>query len=375
MLKKTSEYQDSLALQKDEGTLQDKLISIHEVITATFSFVDRISVAVYEQETDLLKIFMASCYGETPLNHHEVMLNDLPLLMSVMNKGKASVIDDVDIFSKDNNIHILQMAELRYVASYVMPVYKNAEFFGFIIFNSGQPNVFEENALHQMDLFGHMISLMVMNELTVAYAGNKKLTDSHVMDLETGSYIDRMSRYAQLIAGQLAEQYSLADDYIKHIGLFSPLHDIGKGEIPDSILQKKGKLTVQEFELVKTHASKGRDMVDQLLNNFSRDSFRHASILRNIAQYHHEFMNGSGYPHGLKGDEIPLEARIVAVADIFDALTSERSYRKAWSNDVAFAMLKDMAGGQLDEDCVTGLISNVESIENIQETHSENHLG
>ena len=375
MLKKTPDYQNSLAVQKNEGTLQDKLISIHEVITTTFSFVDRIAVAVYEQKTDLLKVFMASCYDDNLLNHHEIKLDDLPLLKHVLNKGKACVVKDTDIFSKDENIHILQMADLRYAASYIMPVYQNSTFFGFIIFNSGQADVFEENTLHQMDLFGHMISLMVMNELTVAYTANSRQGEVEKGGPDTGSYIDRMSRYARLIANQLAEKYSLNDDYIEHIGLFSSLHDIGKGGLPDSLLLKQDSLTSDEFNLMKTHANRGREMVDQLLQNFAKDGFRHASVLRNIAEYHHEFMNGSGYPHGLKGEDIPLEARIVAVADIFDALTSARPYRKAWSNEDAFTILKDMSGSRLDVDCVNAMLTNLRSVERIQKFYREDILG
>ena len=242
MLNKSSEFQDNMAVQNNEGTLQDKLTSIHEVITTTFSFVDRISVAVYEPETDLLKIFMASCYGENPLSYNEAQLKDIPLLEKVMHKGKACVAKDLDIFSQDKKIHVLQMAELRYAASYIVPVYQHSKFFGFILFNSGQADVFEETTLHQMDLFGHMISLMVMNELSEVYSLRKRTKssdDNTCNDVpETGSHVDRMSRYARLIAQTLADQYhyDLHSEYIDMVGLFSPLHDLGKSAIADEIL-------------------------------------------------------------------------------------------------------------------------------------------
>lgn len=98
----------------------------------------------------------------------------------------------------------------------------------------------------------------------------------------------------------------------------------------------------------------------------------HANILRNIAAYHHETINGTGYPEGRSGDDIPLEARIVAVADIFDALTSERPYKKAWSNDDAFEALAEMAGEKLDQDCVDALLSHREEIEKIQRQFKDN---
>jgi len=379
MLKKFAEYQNNLAAQENEGTLQDKLTSIHEVITSTFAFVDRIAVAVYENDKELLKIFIASCYAETPLSHYETAMKDAPLLQEIKNKGKARVINDLDLFSPDNKVHKLQMSGLRYPASYIMPVYLHGDFFGFILFNSGLPDAFEENTLHQMDLFGHMISLMIMDELMATHSLNlmaqKKGKFVQQGDPATGSYIDRVSRYARIIAERLADKYDLNDDYIEQVALFSSLHDIGKSGIPDSILLKPGVLSEDEFELMKTHANKGRDMVDQLLQQFGADCLRHASVLRNIAQYHHEYMDGTGYPKGLKGEEIPLEARIVAVADIFDALTSARPYKEACSNDRAFSILREMAGNELDSDCVNALTSETRTVENIQLFYSEDRLG
>ena len=124
-----------------------------------------------------------------------------------------------------------------------------------------------------------------------------------------------------------------------------------------------------------THARKGREIIDDLISNFGLDHFDYVSVLRNIAEYHHEAINGTGYPEGKKGTHIPLEARIVAVADVFDALTSDRPYKKAWSNDEAFAMLKKMAGEKLDRDCVDAIINSRKEVEEIQEQFKEDKFG
>jgi HD-GYP domain-containing protein (c-di-GMP phosphodiesterase class II) len=99
------------------------------------------------------------------------------------------------------------------------------------------------------------------------------------------------------------------------------------------------------------------------------------NILRNIAEHHHETMNGKGYPAGLKGSDIPLEARIVAVADVFDALTSRRPYKDAWTNDEAFAMLRRLAGESLDAECVEALVEGREEVERIQKEFAEDRVG
>ena len=157
--------------------------------------------------------------------------------------------------------------------------------------------------------------------------------------------------------------------------MFSPLHDIGKIAIPDRILLKPGRLTDDEMSIMRTHPLRGQEMITDLLANFGLENTEHVDMLRNIAVYHHEAVNGGGYPEGRSGDEIPLEARIVAVADVFDALTSRRPYKEAWDNDRAFETLSKMAGEQLDRDCVDALLSQREAIEVIQQQFRENIYG
>jgi HD-GYP domain-containing protein (c-di-GMP phosphodiesterase class II) len=198
---------------------------------------------------------------------------------------------------------------------------------------------------------------------------------THTRDPETGSHLDRMSRYARLIASQLAPAYRLDDQYIEHVFMFAPLHDIGKIAIPDHILRKPGRLDKKEWRVMQTHVSRGREMIDELLDNFALNGLEHVDVLRNIAQYHHEAVDGSGYPQGLRGDQIPLEARIVAVADVFDALTSRRPYKDAWSNDAAFDMLRQLAGETLDAACVEALMAQRRAVEEIQQQFSEDPLG
>ena len=152
------------------------------------------------------------------------------------------------------------------------------------------------------------------------------------------------------------------------------MHDVGKIGIPDNILRKPSKLDPAEFDVMKTHPEKGREIIDSVLEDFSLGTFGHANILRNIAEYHHEAIDGSGYPKGLKGDEIPIEARISAVADVFDALTSRRAYKAPWSNEEAFGMLRSLADSKLDRDCVEALINHADKVAEIQQRFRDNEL-
>jgi HD-GYP domain-containing protein (c-di-GMP phosphodiesterase class II) len=369
-------HQDVLKELNKNITLSEKLESIHKVLKGRFPFIDRIAVAVYDAKTDLLKTFSHSSGPQAPLVRYEAKMGESQSLTEILESGMPRVINDLTVFGPPEREHTQRIAAQGYVSSYTMPMYVNGAFFGFVFFNSREKNSLEPEVLHYLDVFGHLVSLTIINDLMtirtmLATVKAARDISSH-RDMETGAHLDRMSHYARLIAKELAEPYHLDDEFIEHIFLFAPLHDIGKIGVPDTILRKPAKLTEEEFELMKSHTQKGRQMIDTMLKDFGLDTFQHIEVMRNIAEYHHETLDGQGYPHGMKDGEIPLESRIIAVADIFDALTSHRPYKTAWSNEEAFAMLRQLAGMQLDRDCVNALIKNAGRVEEIQKRFREN---
>ena len=372
-------HKDILESLNKNITLKEKLACTHEAIKQYFSFLARIAITIYDPATTLLKSYIDSSDHPGPWQHCEAHLEQLPSLKEVLDKGSPRVINNMVTFENKEHGYFKRLGREGYAASYTMPFFDNGVFSGFIFFNSDRTDVFTDDVLHELDIIGHMISLLVINEMEAVHALTAAVKTSehitHVRDTETGSHLDRMSRYSRLIAVRLADKYNLDDSYIEHILSFSTLHDIGKVGIPDSILLKPGKLTREETEMMRTHARRGREIIDDLISNFGLGHFDYVSVLRNIAEYHHEAINGSGYPDGKKGIQIPLEARIVAVADVFDALTSDRSYKKAWSNDKAFAMLRKMAGEKLDRDCVDAIISSRREVEEVQDQFKEDKFG
>ncbi len=372
-------HHDNLQNLALKGTLQEKLKTTHESIQDLFPFIARISIAIYDPETKLLKTFIHSSGNDNPLQNYQSLLDDAPSLKEILSKQQPRVINDLFSYEAGEREHTQKIKAQGYGGSYTMPMYNEGVFIGFLFFNSDTTHVFSESVLKQLDIYGHMISLLVINDfsniatLSAAIKTTGKLT--HLRDPETGSHLDRMSRYSRIIAKALADKYTLDDTYIEHLFMFAPLHDIGKIGIPDHILLKPGRLDEEELEIMKTHSRKGREMIDDLLKNFGLVNFGHVDILRNIAECHHEAVNGSGYPKGIKGNQIPLEGRIVAVADVFDALTSERSYKKAWSNEDAVEMLKKLAGEKLDRDCVNALIDNLDKVIEVQEQFKEDTYG
>lgn len=373
------EHHDTLQDLTRKSSLHDKLKATHSSINETFPFIARIAIAIYDPETKILKTFLHSSDIDNPLNHYQSLLINAPSLKNIFDRGVPRVVNDLDEFEEGDHEHTQKIQHQGYAASYTMPMYNQGIFIGFLFFNSDKKNVFTENILRQLDLYGHMISLLIINEsssaqtLTAAIKTTGNL--SHLRDPETGTHLNRMSRYSRIIANALADKYDLNDNYIEHIFMFAPLHDIGKIAIPDNILLKSGKLNKEEWDVMKKHSAKGCEIIDDLLTDFGLRNLEYVDVLRNIAQYHHEAINGTGYPMGIKGDEIPLEARIVAVADVFDALTSARTYKEAWSNEKAIKMLKELAGEVLDKYCVDALLQNMDQVLEIQKHFTEDTYG
>lgn len=175
-----------------------------------------------------------------------------------------------------------------------------------------------------------------------------KLAESR--DLETGLHLERVRSYSQLLARELKGvpecEQEINQDFIRSIYETSPLHDIGKVAIPDSVLLKPGKLTEAEFEVMKTHTIHGGQTLAAAMAEFPNAEY--LKMAHDIALHHHEWYDGQGYPHGLAGSEIPLCARIVALADVYDAMTSKRVYKDAASHDEATHLIEQRSGSQFD---------------------------
>jgi putative two-component system response regulator len=201
---------------------------------------------------------------------------------------------------------------------------------------------------------GERLLAMETRDLTIFSLA--KLAESR--DPDTGAHLERIREYCRLLADQLSREHhfrALIDgDYIQMIYLTSPLHDVGKVGIPDCVLLKPGKLTDDEFDIMKQHTVLGGQTLDATVRAYPDAPF--LQMARDIAWTHHEKYNGQGYPRGLCGTEIPLCGRIVAVADVYDALTTKRVYKEAYSHEMAFSIIRDGRGNHFDPDVVDAFI-------------------
>jgi putative two-component system response regulator len=202
-----------------------------------------------------------------------------------------------------------------------------------------------------------------------------KLAESR--DPETGAHLERIQNFSRVLAQQLAgmEKYRnyVSAEFIRLVYSTSPLHDIGKVGIPDSVLLKPARLTDEEWAIMKAHATIGAETLDAALVKFPRTAF--LQMARDIAAYHHERYDGAGYPKGLKGDQIPLAARIVALADVYDALTSKRVYREAFTHHLAKNMILEDKGSHFDPDIVDAFVECQAEFKAIHNRFSETGAG
>ncbi len=191
----------------------------------------------------------------------------------------------------------------------------------------------------------------------VAIFSLAKLAESR--DPETGAHLERVQSYCRALAQQLAASGQFTDEidpeYVRLLYGTSPLHDIGKVGIPDAVLLKPGRLSDREFDIMKTHTTIGADTLDAALRRFPKTKF--LRMARDIALTHHEHFDGSGYPGGLAGQAIPLCGRIVALADVYDALTSKRVYKEAFAHDVARNIIEKETGSHFDPAIVAAFLA------------------
>ncbi|MEI5637829.1 MULTISPECIES: response regulator [unclassified Pseudoalteromonas] len=197
------------------------------------------------------------------------------------------------------------------------------------------------------------LSLVSAAELKKAYVElmQRLAQAAEYKDNETGQHIARMSRYCYV----LAKAYGLSEEYAEDLMLAAPMHDIGKVGIADSILLKPGRLDAQEYEIMKQHAELGANILAGSESKLVRLAYL-------MAMEHHEKYDGSGYPKGLQGEEISIEGRICALADVFDALTSKRPYKEAWPIEKAMAFIQSQSGLHFDPKLVALLAENLPEI-------------
>lgn len=356
--------------------LGQRLQHLHGQLLELVPSVDRIACVLYDPHDDLLKTFVNSTRSGEAISGYEFRLAESNSLSRLAASGQERVLDDIPAAIEGNSLHSIWLLKEGYRSSLTVPLYDRGAFIGFVFYDSRQPAVFTAAVQRNLAVFSTLINMTISNELnlvrSITTSAQVAREFANLRDFETGGHLERMAHYARLIARELQASHGLSDEYIEHLYLFAPLHDIGKIGIPDSVLLKPGQLDAEERQLMQTHVQKGVDVLERLIGEFGLEDLPDSAVMRNVVAGHHECLDGSGYPLGLAGDAVPLEARIIAVADVLDALISHRPYKEPWSIEAAIAELERLvACGKFDRDCVAAIKRQRQAVLAIRDRFSD----
>lgn len=272
-------------------------------------------------------------------------------LGNVLKNGTARVINDLEAYLEGKPLRTYNrfLLEEGVKSSITFPLLNNGVPVGILFFSSSCKNVYTAGHVRFLQILAGSLMLSlersILLEDMVLSSSLALATLAEERDQETGDHLSRIKRYSRRLSELLFQKKkynSILDfKYIGDIERFSPLHDIGKVAIRDHILLKPGPLTPQEYAVMQTHTVYGANVLrlaDERLKFWGRSMYQMGI---EIAESHHEKWDGSGYPHGMKGEEIPLSSRIVAICDVFDALTSPRVYKPAYSFEEALEVMRE----------------------------------
>ncbi|MEB3166880.1 MAG: HD domain-containing phosphohydrolase [Cyanobacteriota bacterium] len=340
--------------------LGSRLRLMHEQLLELVPCVDRVACVLYNSSDAMLRTFVNSTRSGEAIRGYEFPLQESASLQALASSGRIRVIDEIAAAVQPTSPHSSWLLKQGYRSSLTVPLFDKGSFIGFLFYNSKEPAAFSDKVQAHLALFSSLIGMTISNEINLA----RSITTSaqvarefaNLRDFETGGHLERMAHFARLIARDLQTSLDLSDEYIEHLYLFAPLHDIGKIGIPDRVLLKPGQLDAEERQLMQTHVQKGVDVLERLIGEFGMEQLPDAAVMRNVVAGHHECLDGTGYPLGLSGEEIPLEARIIAVADVLDALISHRPYKQAWPIEKAIEELERLVAiGKFDATCVAAV--------------------
>lgn len=358
------------------GTLTERFGVLHRQMVKTLPEIDQVSWVLYDAGSGMLRSFVDSSKAGVPLRRYEFPLSDSPSLSRLVTKRTARILDNIPVQAPGPSVHATHIRSAGFRSSYTVPLFDGAVLQGILFFNSLRTGAFTPDTVARLDVHVRLLHMLVTQELTAARAlvGSVRVARdfASLRDNDTGAHLDRIARYARLIARHISPRRDVSDEFIELVFLFAPMHDIGKVGIPDAILHKPTELTPEERGEMDRHVELGMQIIDRLIEEFHLGGLAGIDVLRNIVGSHHEFLDGSGYPRQLRGDQIPLEARIVTVADVFDALSSARPYKAAWTLDRALEALTQLAdAGKVDPDCVAALHAERDSVAGIMARYGE----
>ncbi|WP_194437353.1 HD-GYP domain-containing protein [Vibrio fluminensis] len=334
----------------------------------------RVSYAKYNREKDTLVTYADSEFQLWSELHHEKRLSKLDHLKRSAAMGVPRIIDDLAYLT-----HCDRLAFLRhkgYRSSAAIPCFQNHRFSGFVFLNAYEPNVFDSKSLLSLAPYIEMLQFAVESHSqvvnTIVEFADRLRTGSTVYCRDSYYHGRRMRAYTKLIAEYVADHRHLDDEQVDAIAAFSQIHDIGKTLLPDTLICDTNRFEPQQLMSARSHIDNGIKLMDEIVSSVGNPNHPSITLLNQIMRFQYEYLDGSGYPYGFSQEEVPLAARIVTVANIFDSMTTHRSYKQACSVTAALLELEKMVQqGKLDALCVDALRLKQEYLKQIIHKYPE----
>ncbi|MFL0797425.1 MAG: DUF3369 domain-containing protein [Cellvibrionaceae bacterium] len=358
-------YQDITAVEASRTHLDRYRLGLEDVIKSSADLFEIRSLEEFSSELlEQLKVFLHidpsrsldACHGWV------VTCDKAGAPYSVLaSLGNANQIVDTSEQLPD---YVLE--QLDAVCKHKKSLTTAQQYVGYLPSKTGKLNLIYLDGITALDELDKRLIQVLSSNVTIAFDNlylDKEIFDTQTevieilgdvvenRSLEAANHVKRVSHLSRLL-GKLS---GMSDEDVDNLFMASPMHDVGKVAIPDSILLKQGKLEPEEWEIMKTHAEIGQ----RIFSQSKRPGLQAAAI---VAGQHHEKFDGSGYPKGLKGEDIHIYGRIVAITDVFDALVHERCYKKAWPMEKAIELLNDQKGKHFDPHLVALFLDNIEAV-------------
>lgn len=338
-----------------------KLRLLHEHLAARHPFVERIAVATYDETERTLRAFVDSTDGASPLLRYAAPLAEAPSLREILTTGRPRVVNDLAAFDGSSREHTERIRDGGFRASYTFPMALDGKLWGFLFFNSRSAHVFTEAVLPDLDLYAHLVTVVVTHELvTVRVLAAALATAMKVVRFQdpfAGAYLDRVATHARLLAEGLRRtgRYALTAGDLERLAVAAPLYVSGPGgpSLPVDLFLPSGTPERAAYEAARRGSPKALEKAHSLLLEFFLGAFPSMAVLRRATRTHDAAVEG----RAVEGDGASLEARVVALADVVEALGGPSAGAPRWSLEAVVSRLHELAASDAERDLVRALES------------------
>lgn len=319
--------------------------------------------------------------SDQSLEFEEIVIRQGSSIEQIISQSQYRIINNINQLPENRHVQMLKTS--GYVSSLAYPVVHHDKVISIIFFNSKTPHLFQHNEIKK-DFFyvAQIIATLQILVFERQSHFDKLLTIAlkigHERDPETAQHLVRIGRYSEALARLLTKHKpEITTEFIHRIKCYAPFHDIGKYRIPDDVLFSTNTFSSAERAIMNKHTIYGEEIIANVVDmaDLTNIPSEEVTFLKNIIRHHHEAFDGTGHPDGLSNVHIPLEARIVTLADVFDALLTKRPYKDPWTLDEVIEFVKTKSGYLFDPLCVQVLLENLDEMMTIRQTFADEPSG